>query len=291
MSVLTSRSLPLPLTILAAVTAAAAVGELVAGPGAAYSAVFPPPWLALLGVAASAVSVIAHRHGQARPAEVAGWTAAVVLLGASGGVVLDLFRGFYAVTGIPAGEFAVVDVPGLVTRGAALLTAFTAMLMARRTRQAAAPGSAGNRPVGRGLLIVGLVATVPYPVLKLAFWLGGDDAGFPAAEIACFSLAALWLILLSVGRVRVLPRWIVSAGGWFAALVLLSMGALMVFGLLSQAAGLAAAAVQFGSGAASVMVFAVYGCWLLLGVVMAAATVRYGERRDAEGSHAAGPIR
>lgn len=62
-------------------------------------------------------------------------------------------------------------------------------------------------------------------------------------------------------------------------MTLLSMGFLMVFGLLAQLTGVAEAAVALPSDAATLMVLCVYGTWLMLGVVVLAATLQLMERR------------
>lgn len=275
----TSATLLLVATALVSATTAVA---LLIGPGAAYSAIFPPVWLGFVGSALAVTAVAFHRSAR-RAAEASAWAAALVLLGASGGVVLDAMRAFFAVTGIPAGAFSVVDLPGFAARLMSLVAAFTALRFARALRRSRMdPVRARERRGARRILLVsGLLLCLPYPLLKIVWWMSGDqsefEVGFPAMEVAAFSVAALGLLILCTRAGARLPRRLVSLGGWCGSFALLSMGALMLFGLLSQALGLVAADVDLGGGGRAVMVFAVYSTWFALGAIVAAATVLYEE--------------
>jgi len=276
----------------AMIAGAAGVLALLRGPGADYALIFPPPWLGAVGALALAAALALRALHRPLPAEVGAWSAAVLLLGGSGGVVLDGFRAFFAVSGIPAGSFAVVDVPGAVARAGALIAALSALLLAREIRRgragaAAAPGAPGPR---RLLRTLGLAVCVPYPALKLLWWADGD-AGAPVMEAALFALAAGGILVLTAPRRTRLPRGLVIGGGWAGALVLLSMGALMVFGLLAQVTHLAGAPVAFEGAAASSIVLGVYSTWLLLGIVVAAATVQFEERSAPRAGTAPAPDR
>ena len=276
--------------VLTAVAVIVASGVATAtGPGAEYAQIFPPAWLGIPGAAAVLFGVLlrarALRTGRTTSAEAAAWAGAVLLIGASGGFVLDCFRAFFAVTGIPAGAFSEVDVPGAVARGLSLAGAFIAIRLARTIRADAgrefrATGSATGR---LSLLAAGLVLCVPYPLLKTIWWMQGDDGGFdvgfPAMELVLFAVAAAGVVVLTTTLGDVLPRWLVVLGGWGGSLVLMSMGALMVVGLVAQATHLVPATVDLGGGTRAVIVFAVYSTWLLLGAAVAAATVLYEERR------------
>ena len=303
-----ARPGPAGLVIAIVLVTATSAAALLVPDRPAYSAIFPPAWLGLVGAAAAATVVVLHRRAR-RAAEAAAWVAAVLLLGASGGVVLDAMRGFFAVTGIPAGDFAIVDAPGFVARLTALVAAVVAFRCARGLRRIpSAPTVDGDRTADAGdlvpssgtstaassaraaatrrvLLVTGLALCVPYPLLKTVWWLGGEqsgfDVGFPAMEIVAFTIAALGLIVLTTRAGARLPRRLVAVGGWIGASVLLSMGALMLFGVLAQGLGLSAATVDLGSGGRAVMVFAVYSTWFALGAIVAAATVVYEEARDA----------
>jgi hypothetical protein len=57
------------------------------------------------------------------------------------------------------------------------------------------------------------------------------------------------------------------------------MGFLMVFGMIAQLTGLAEGVVAFSSDGSTVMVLCVYGTWLMLGVVVLAATLQLMDRR------------
>lgn len=261
------------------------------GPGADYSAIFPPVWTGLVGAGLLGIAVLLVLLGSGaagRWAQGTAWTAAVVLLGASGGVLLDGFRAFFAVTGIPAGDFSEVDVPGAIARACALVASFSAVQFARRMRVRARSTLAAAS--GRGRLIVGLLGMLlclPYPLLKLVWWMQGADGsfavGFPGMELAAFAAAAVVLLGLTLTRTPDEARAPLLVAGWVGAFALLSMGALMVFGVLAQVTGLAASPLTFGDPGRIALVTAVYGTWLLLGVALAAATVLCGEARPARG--------
>lgn len=277
-----SGASPTLLVITATLVTVATVIVLFVGPGAAYSAIFPPVWLGLVGTALAASAIVFRRRVR-QAAEASAWGAALLLLGASGGVVLDALRGFFAITGIPAGAFAVVDLPGFGARLMSLFAAFAALRFARALRRVSGDPARGAVRSGtrRVLLLSGLLLCVPYPLLKIVWWMSGDqsefEVGFPAMELVAFSIAALGLLVLCTRTGERLPRQMVSLGGWCGSFVLLSMGALMLFGLLSQHLGLVAAEVDLGDDGRAAMVFVVYGTWFALGAVVAAATVLYEE--------------
>ncbi|WP_427891728.1 hypothetical protein ACQHIV_03925 [Kribbella sp. GL6] len=257
-------------TVLVLASALASIISLVVGPGADYARIFPPPWTGLIGSGLAILSLLLRRHSRS-----VGWAAVVVLVGASGGVMLDGFRAFFAVTGIPAGDFSVVDWPGAFARGLDLVAALATIVFTWQQRPAAARIGV-RRALGWG----GVVLSMPYPLLKFTWWLEGDaspfDVGFPAMELAAFAAAAVWVVLLTATSPGArLPRFVLAAGGWFSSLALLSMGGLMVFGLLAQVSQVAGTSIRFGTGMASLTVFGVYGSWLVLGVVMLASTLLF----------------
>jgi len=273
-----------PATAALAVTIVAATSALamMIGPGADYSAIFPPPWFGLLGAGLLGVALLLRSASLARLAQMTAWLASVVLLGASGGVLLDGFRAFFAVTGIPAGDFSEVDVVGAAARATALGASFSAVMLARRMRKDTGP--ARTIASGRSRRMVGLLGVllcIPYPLLKLVWWLRGEEGtfavGFPGMEITLFAVAAAVLIALTVKRTSVAARVPLLIAGWGGGFALLSMGALMVFGLLAQMTGLAASPLQLGDPGRIALVAAVYSTWLLLGAALAAATVLYEE--------------
>lgn len=185
----------------------AAALALSTGPGADYSAIFPPVWTGLIGAGLLGIAALLGSGSPGRWAQVAAWVAAVVLLAASGGVLLDGFRAFFATTGIPAGDFAEVDVPGAIARACALAASFSAVQFARRIRVRARSTRASAS--GRGRRVVGLLGVLlclPYPLLKLVWWLQGEDGsysvGFPGMEFLAFAAAAVVLIGLTLPRRR-----------------------------------------------------------------------------------------
>ncbi|WP_156891254.1 hypothetical protein [Agromyces subbeticus] len=292
----------------AAVAALTAAASLAIGPTEEYVRVFPPRWLAFIAVALALGSLLVARKTSStrgmRAAGVLGWAAAVFFFGASGGAVLDGFRAFFWATGIPSGDFATVDWPGATARAASLLAALVTVAWAWRLRGGHTRDAAGAAASARTRIAVAWCAVafaVPYPLLKLVWWAQGHSnppvdlaAGFPVMELLSFS-AALVLVLLLTSSQRVpLPAWLLVAGGWFASMALLSMGFLMVFGLLAQATGVAAGSVEFASDGATLMVLGVYGTWLALGVVMLTATLGFidarGATRDAENARARASI-
>jgi hypothetical protein len=290
---------------LAALTAAAA---LAIGPTDDYARIFPPRWLALIAVTLVVASLLVARMTSStrgtRVAGVLGWAAAVFFFGASGGVVLDGFRAFFWATGIPSGDFATVDWPGATARAASLLAALVTVAWAWRLRAGHSRDAAITAASARRRIVVAWCAVafaVPYPLLKLV-WRVQDDsnppvgptAGFPVMELVSFGAALVLVLLLTSSRRVPLPAWLLVTGGWCASMALLSMGFLMVFGLLAQATGVAAGSVMFASDGATLMVLCVYGTWLALGLVMLTATLGFidarGSTRDAENARAAANV-
>jgi hypothetical protein len=274
----------------AATTAVTASVTLVAGvvrwsgpPPDGYSAIFAPPWVAPVaaGLALLAVATARGHSAGSRRTAVLGGAAVVLLFWAAGGLALDAFRAFFAVTGIPAGDFSVVDVPGALVRS---LAAVTAVVTTLSTWSVA---TAGARPVRRRWpRVLGLAMCVPYPALKAYWWLGGTlgrpephTGGAPVMEVALFATAAVLVLALTHRPVpgRVL-RATLRAGGWVAASAGLTMGALMVFGTAAQLLGMDDGPVELGAGAITVIVALTYGTWLVIGVALLVATL---DARDA----------
>ncbi|KRC59310.1 hypothetical protein ASE14_16295 [Agromyces sp. Root81] len=288
----------------AAVAALTAAASLAIGPTDDYARIFPPRWLSFLAVTLVLVSLLVARMTSSkrgtRAAGVLGWAAAVFFFGASGGAVLDGFRAFFWATGIPSGDFATVDWPGATARAASLLAALVTVAWAWQLRTDPAGAAAGAAASARTRIAVAWCAVafaVPYPLLKLVWWVQDDSnppvdvtAGFPVMELLSFGSALVLVLLLTSSRRVPLPAWLLVAGGWCASMALLSMGFLMVFGLLAQATGVAAGSVVFASDGATLMVLCVYGTWLALGVVMLTATLGFidarGSTRDAENARA-----
>ncbi|MFC0274972.1 hypothetical protein ACFFIX_27100 [Metabacillus herbersteinensis] len=136
------------------------------------------------------------------------------------------------------------------------------------------------------------VLSFPYPMLKIYWSLGGTLGGGQSfsqhsayGEILVFGACALLSLALVQKWGRIFPRWvpffagkkiprfILITGGWVAACLTVPMGFLAIFGYLMQAIGLADGPVSFdGTG---LMVFIVYGEWLLLGIALGGATLAY----------------
>ncbi|WP_214325709.1 hypothetical protein [Nonomuraea sediminis] len=249
------------LIVLALVVALA----LVPLPAPAYTTGFAPHWVTISAALLGAVFVV-------RP-HPAGLLPAVLLLWSAGGVVLDAFRAFFAVTGIPAGEFARVDWPGMALRGLSL--AGCALLGALLLRHIRVPGGAW---LGYGAFAVGFV----YPMAKLYWSLGGTllrpagyDEGLPYGELIMLLIGAVGSLALVQRWGRRLPRRLVLAGGWTGAAMLTTMGTMSVFGTLAQLAGLTRGPVPLSDPAAVVTVGLVYGSWLLFGLAVGGATLSY----------------
>lgn len=251
-----------------AAAAAAATAAVLAPHQPTYDRGFAPAWVTLAGAALALLFAWTERAW-------AGRIAAVLLLWAGGGVVLDGFRAFFWATGIPAGDFAQVNWAGAATRGAGLLTsALLVFALARRAR-----GPWRERP---WLGYTAFTLAFPYPLLKLYWSFGGGAArpepyteGFPYMEsVMLLGGAALALALVQPWGRR-LPRLPLLVPAWAATGALVSMGALAGFGTVAQAVGLSDGPVDFGDPPTVAMVGAVYGSWLLFGLALGGATLTY----------------
>lgn len=258
-------------------------------PPTGYSAIFAPRGVVPVAAAVAlvALGLCARRPRAGVPL---GWVAVVLLFWGSGGLALEGFRAFFAVTGIPAGEFAEVDVPGMTVRALSALAAVTTVLTtgaARAARPVAAPGRRWPR-------YVALAMCVPYPSLKLYWWLGGtvgrpegSTEGVPWMEVALFAAGALVVLGLTGPRATGRLRPLLLAAGWLGSTAALTMGALMLFGTLGQLLGLTAGPVDLEAGAITGLVAMTYGSWLAVGVALLAATLQaQGARRPARPARA-----
>ncbi len=275
--------------VVAVLVVLASTTALVLGPTEEYARIFPPPWVALVAVGLLLCAVPAARTAPAgRLTAVLGWAAAVFFLGGSGGVVLDAFRAFFWVTGIPAGDFDRVDWPGAVARTVSLLAALVTVHHTWRrglgTPRAADVGTSVR--TRRVLAWAAVVLVVPYPSLKLVWWgqaladpASAEQGMFPGMELLAFGAALVLVLLMVSSRTPSVLGRALLIGGWAASMTLLSMGFLMVFGMLAQLTGVAASNVTFSSDGAALMVLCVYGTWLMLGVVVLAATLQLMDRR------------
>lgn len=265
----------------------ASTTALLLGPTEEYALIFPPPWVTFVAAGLLLASLLAARLAPGGRAEaVLGWAAAVFFLGGSGGVVLDAFRAFFWVTGIPAGDFARVDWPGAAARAVSLAAALVTVHHTWRRAGLRAHGPAAGSRTRSTLAWMTVVLVVPYPLLKLVWWVqalanpaGAEQGNFPTMELLAFGAAlVLVLLMLSPRTPPALGRALV-VGGWGASMTLLSMGFLMAFGMLAQLTGVAEGAVAFSSDGATLMVLCVYGTWLMLGMVVLAATLQLMDRR------------
>ncbi|KAA2253359.1 hypothetical protein F0L68_33135 [Solihabitans fulvus] len=225
-----------------------------------------------LGAALGLIAMSLHR------ATVYG-VAAVLLLWASGGLVLDGFRLFFLTTGIPAGDFAIVDGRGAVSRlcGALGLVA-VAIAYIRNGRTAA--------QVRRPLVIAGLVLGAIYPLAKFYWSAGGTllmpehyTEGFPAAETVMLIGASTLVLLLAKdgGRHRLIRIGLITTGT-VVTLVLLNQGLLPLFGLLNHAMGAPRFAAMDVSTDAWIVDFSLYTVWALLGLVIGRLVLGYRDR-------------
>ncbi|MER7504954.1 hypothetical protein AB0L05_38330 [Nonomuraea pusilla] len=247
------------------VLALAVALALVPLPALPYTTGFAPHWVTVLAGLLGAVFVV-------RP-HAAGLLPAVLLLWSAGGIVLDAFRAFFAVTGIPAGEFARVDWPGMALRGLSL--AGCALLGALLLRRIRVPGGSW---LGYSAFALGFV----YPMAKLYWSFGGTllrpagyDEGFPYGELVMLLIGAVGSLALVQRWGRWLPRRLVLAGGWAGTAMLTTMGTMSVFGTLSQMLGLTRGPVPLSDPAAVATVGLVYGSWLLFGLAVGGATLAY----------------
>ncbi|MCK2240701.1 MULTISPECIES: hypothetical protein [unclassified Crossiella] len=266
---------PSPLTRPAlAALALALTGSLLRPllPGSqSYQQVFVPGWLVPAAAALGALALF----GRFRT--LTGALSCVLLLWAGSGLPLDGFRMFFWATGIPAGDFALVDWPGVLSRGTALLALGTLLLALLRTRRTE-PGD--QRRLGHAALALAM----PYPALKLYWSLGGTLAlpadgtnTVPLGEVLAFAAAAALGHALVQPWGHRLPRPLLLLGGALAAATLISQGSMPIFAALSTALGGPALPFDTGSPAA-LIVLAVYLSWVLLGVVLGAATLGFTDR-------------
>lgn len=272
-----------------------------AGAGPSYTAGFAPAWIAAVAAGiGAAVAVLGDRVRGGRVVaavwSAVGWSTVALLVWATSGVLFDAFR-VAAVLGVP-GMPPVVDWSGALARTAAGLAAvLLAAVMVRRRRERLA-GLAGCPECGRSVPVPGrrrwlghlaAALAVPYPALKLYWAAGGQMAassmgrpeGFPVGEVVCFGAAALLALALVHRWGRVLPRWLLTAGGCVAAGALVSMGVLAGFGTAAQVLGVVSGPARWSHN--GWLVALVYGSWLALGVSLAVLTAGYRRRTGPTG--------
>jgi hypothetical protein len=278
-------------TLTRTLCAAAGIGALAARlieplpPAQDYAARYgyaAPAWLVPVGALAGLLAMSGRlRPGRARTAVFG--VAMLLLLWASGGLVLDAFRFFFLATGIPAGDFAVVDGRGAVARlgGAVGLVAVAAAYVAGgRVR----PDDA-RRP-GRTLVVVGLALASFYPAAKYYWSAGGTvlrpdhyTEKFPLGETVMLVGAAVLVLLLALdGGRRGLIRVGLLGVGSVVTLVLLNQGLLPLFALANHALGAPRFAAMDVPFVTWIVDFVLYLSWALLGLVIGLLVLGYHDR-------------
>jgi hypothetical protein len=273
------------------VTALTLAGKLVL-PGLpadqVYTKGFAPWWATVSAIVLGGIAVAVslwRRPGTRRLVAITGGSAAVLLLWSGAGVVLDGFRAFFAVTGIPAGDFAVVDWPGMACRfaslvGCALLAAVTIGTARREAPRCVdcgtvtTPAIPGRRWHGYAAAVLGL----PYPALKLYWWAGGTflrpepfQEGFPLMELIAMVGGVVLSLVLVQRWGRIFPRWMPLVPGCVVTAILISMGGLSIFGTIAQLLGVNDGPVPL-DGDSMWMVGFVYGGWAVFGLALLGAT-------------------
>lgn len=256
----------------------AAVGTAV-GAQPDYARGFAPPAIGLLS-AVLGLLALPGRPGLRR--RMLGWVAVALLLWSGAGLLFDVLRAA-AVLGVP-GLPPEVDLLGLVRRATSMLAAVL-LAIHLLPRLSGAPLS----PLWG---IAGMLASVPYPALKLYWWAGGEGASefasgagasagaaFPLMEILTFGLAALWSVALVTVRGPAAVRRVLVLGGWTAAIALLNMGALAGFGTLADVTGVVDG--PFEPSSQGLLVALVYGSWFTLGLCLGRAALGPGPSRTA----------
>lgn len=273
------------LLALAAVAAAALLRPHLPG-GHSYPASLPdliargivPGWLVPAAVVLGALPALAVllRVGPVpgiRLVPAAGWAGAGLLLWTSSGIVLDAFRAFFALSGIPAGDFAVVDWPGAATRALALAAigpVVAATVRHRRELDGACVRCGredGRRPVAPtwpGYLAAGLM--IPYPLLKAWWWISGSPEA-PVGELVALVGGAVLALALVRPWGRRLPRRALIAVGWLVTGVLLSQGGLPIVATIADLVAGREVSVPWNS-----VVSVVYVGWALSGALLGVAT-------------------
>lgn len=267
------------LALCGAVLVAALVQRLVPS-RPAYAEVFAPDWIALPAAVLGGLAATATMRGDhppSPPRRVLYWSGCLLMVWASGGLLLDLLRvvGLWLPI-IPP----VVDWPGMVTRALALAAS---VVLAHLTLFRPPHGSGGRSPSWFGW--VAFVLALPYPLLKTWWAMGGTlglSGGGVAGELAGsfalwlpsipFLLAAI-LSLLLVPTWRRIPRWMLLTAGWVATAVTANVGLAACWALVSGN--------PRPEGMATWVTPLFYGSWLLFALAIGAATRSYQLRSAA----------
>jgi hypothetical protein len=269
----------LALTLCGAILVAALVQRLVPS-RPAYAEVFAPDWIALPAAVLAGLAATATMRGDhppSSPRRVLYWSGCLLMVWASGGLLLDLLR---VVGLIPLG----VDWPGMVTRALALAAS---VVLAHLTLFRPPRESDGRAPGWFGW--VACVLALPYPLLKTWWALGGTlglsgvgVAGELAGSFALwlpsvpFLLAAILSLLLAPTWRRI-PRWLLLTAGWVATTIAANVGPAACWALVT-------AKVHGSPGPEGMDTWVTplfYGSWLLFAIAIGAATRSYQLRTAA----------
>jgi hypothetical protein len=270
----------LALALCAAVAVAGALQQLVHD-RPDYAEVLGPSWLPLAAAGLAAAGIVMQltdRPWSPRLRGALSWGGLLLMLGAAGGLLLDLLRVVsLAIPGLmPAG----VDWPGLATRAFACAVAVVLAHLALSR-----PSTLASTRVATWYGYAALAFALPYPILKTWWALGGDfglrwpGADGLAGSFALWLPAVPWLLaaalsLLLVATPQWMPRRLLLAAGWFASVVVAT------FGLSACSAfvvGLLRGDVESG-GMATWVYGLVYGSWFLWAIAAGAATRSYQVR-------------
>lgn len=207
------------------------------------------------------------------------WSALLLLIWAANGLPLDLLTVAGLVGQESTGDAiipAVVYWPGLAMR---LLALGAAVLLARRVLEL--PVAPASRPHATWYGYVALLLTLPYPLLRVHWALGGSlgltepgaaGRGWEPLLIAIpWVLAAILSVLLASPPTWI-PRRLLLAAGWLATATVAMIGPAAVWVLISALTN----GDEIASEGIAGWVFALfYASWFLWAIAAAAATRSY----------------
>ena len=256
---------------LCALTAAAAVIEMVAGTRPVYARAFAPQWVPVAAAIVSAAGVAGWgaRPPWGRVGRALVWSGLLLMIWAANGLPLDVLR---LTPLMPPG----IDWLGMATRA---LAAASAVMLARLAlaRPVGPPATKPAAWYGYAAFVLAL----PYPVFRTAWafgatlgldWSGAAGRGWEPwlASIPWQFAAALSLLLVPLWRNA--PRRPLLAAGWFATLVVAMFAPAALWTVLNR---LIAGADLGLKGIHSWVALLFYGSWFLWGILAAAATRSY----------------